>query len=84
MTLEQLEAKLNGILASYSEEKVLSSLQKLDADNDGKIPVDEFKYYLDNFGQKMSEKDIQNLVDLSQPDSKGLIDIKKYSSKLSI
>ena len=84
MTLEQLEAKLNGILASYSEEQVLSSLQKLDADNDGKIPVDEFKYYLDNFGQKMSEKDIQNLVDLSQPDSKGFIDIKKYSSKLSI
>lgn len=55
--MTELETYFVNMLSGYSEELHRNAFMRLDADGDGKIPREEFEYYLDNFGYDLTEED---------------------------
>ena len=51
--MSELESYLVSYLSDFSESSLSAALSWLDADKDGKISVDEFTYYMENFGEKL-------------------------------
>ena len=41
---------------------VVDALKVFDSDNDGKISVDDFKYVMSNMGERMSESEINEII----------------------
>ena len=63
-------------------EDLIKQLEKLDRDNDGKIPTPEFKQYMMNMGGKMSSEDVEELVKFADPKNEGAIDIAEFADAL--
>jgi Ca2+-binding EF-hand superfamily protein len=64
------------------------AIQTFDYDNDGKIPFEEFEYFMKNFGETensyMDDFRIHALLECSKPlDSNGNIEVERLVSNLS-
>ena len=64
------------------------ALAIFDSDSDGKIKLDEFKYFMENFGESenelhMSEKRLQELYALCKVDREGNMDIDELTETLT-
>lgn len=80
--LTEIEEWLVNYLKGFDPACLLDSLQKLDADKDGKIQIDELWYYMENFGDKMSKDLIDEILELAQP-KEGFVDLKLFCSNIS-
>ena len=67
---------------SDTAEDLIKQLEKLDRDNDGKIPTPEFKQYMLNLGNKMTAEEVEELVKFVDPKNEGAIDIAEMADAL--
>ena len=58
-------------------------LQKLDKDKDGKIPSPEFKQYMLNMGDRMTEGELEELMKEADPKNEGFVDIMEFAERIS-
>ena len=63
-------------------EDLIKQAEKLDRDNDGKIPTPEFKQYMLNLGNKMSAEEVDELCKFVDPKNEGAIDIAEMADAL--
>ena len=82
--MKWLEEYLSNFLLSYNEKEILESLRRLDMDKDGKISEDEFKYYLETYGEKLKPEMMNEIFELAQVDFERNIDIWKFSKNLTV
>ena len=67
--------ELVDILSAYDFTYLVGALKALDLDNDGKIPLEEFKAFIQDYGEKMEEDDFEQMLQLAPvEDDKILID----------
>lgn len=45
---------LQNLLTSYDDDKVKRSLEVLDTNTDGKIPIEEFEYFMEKYGDELN------------------------------
>ncbi|KAK8894758.1 hypothetical protein M9Y10_023195 [Tritrichomonas musculus] len=62
------------IKEKLSRNDFLAALEVFDEDHDGKITRDELVNLLDNLGESITQEDMNELVQLSDPDNKGTIE----------
>ena len=58
-------------------------LQKLDKDKDGKIPSPEFKQYMLNMGNRMTEGELEEMMKEADPKNEGFVDIMEFADRIS-
>ena len=83
MTLENLKIVMEEQLKEKdTKEDLIAQLQKLDKDNDGRIPAPEFKQYMMNMGLKMKQEDLDELMKVADPKGEGVIEIEDFADSL--
>ena len=80
--ISEIEDWLVQYLSTYDQSSLLDALQKLDADKDGKIQYDELKYYMENFGDKIPQTVIDEILALTEPKD-GFVNLKQFCSNIS-
>ena len=80
--ISEIEDWLVQYLSTYDKSSLLDALQKLDADKDGKIQYDELKYYMENFGDKIPQTVIDEILALTEPKD-GFVNLKQFCSNIS-
>ena len=53
------------MLTVFDKKKLIQAIKSFDLDNDGKIPEDEFRFFMTNFGEALSSEDLLTLIGLS-------------------
>jgi hypothetical protein len=66
--IETFETYCLNSLTGYSEDALLQSFKTLGGAKTGKIPKDELRYFLSEFGQPMDGSDISTLLELAPVD----------------
>lgn len=66
-TESKLVNALTNLMTSYDDQKTLEALEILDTDNDGKISVEEFEYFMNEYGDKLQHYEQKILGDLVNP-----------------
>ena len=61
---------------------LIAQFSKLDKNNDGEIPVPEFKQYMLNMGSKMTAEEIDEMIKEAGGDTTGTIDIQSFCERL--
>ena len=49
-------------LSGYDKDLLLNALKRLDGDNDGYIPYEDFKYFMKNYGIELADKEMALLL----------------------
>eukprot|EP00041_Stephanoeca_diplocostata_P027767 m.771157 g.771157 ORF g.771157 m.771157 type:complete len:568 (-) comp23244_c0_seq12:846-2549(-) len=61
---------------------LLSAFRLIDENGDGSLSLDELKLALTNFGERMSESEVQELVKLFDTDGDGTVDYNEFCDML--
>lgn len=59
-------------------EDFVVQFQKLDKDKDGKIPAPEYKQYMMNLGAKLSQEQIDEMMNEADPKGEGTVEIETF------
>ena len=63
-------------------EVMIEELRHLDRDKDGKIPIPEFKQYMQNMGSRMDADEVENLMKEADTQGDGYIHIAEMAERL--
>ena len=63
-------------------EDLLVQLRKLDKDGDDKILSAEFKQYMKNLGNKMTDEELEEMMKEADPKGEGIIDINEFADRI--
>lgn len=69
--MQEVETYFVNLMSGYSQDLHKNAFMRLDVDNDGKIPKEEFEYYIDNFGMELSKEDRRLLLQQTPMDKDG-------------
>jgi Ca2+-binding EF-hand superfamily protein len=61
---------------------LIALFKKLDKNDDGEIPVPEFKTYMLTLGTKLSPEEIDAMIKEAGGDTSGVIDIQSFCERL--
>ena len=59
-------------------EDLIEQFKKLDKDSDGKIPAPEYKQYMKNMGVKMTEDQINEMMEEADAKGEGIVDMETF------
>ena len=65
-----------------SEEDIINELKKLDKNNNGTITVNDLKNLLANFGEVLTKEEIDDIIQESNADKSGNINIENFAKIL--
>lgn len=63
--MKNLEEYLAEYLLKYDSKEIHEALRRLDMDKDGKISEEEFRYYLENYGEKLKPEVMKDILELA-------------------
>ena len=63
-------------------EELIESMKIFDDDLDGKIATNEFRYALTQLGEKFTEEDVDQIVNVADKDQSGLVSIQEFGEYL--
>ncbi len=65
-----------------STEDIIDAFATFDMEGKGFINVEELRYILMNFGEKLSEKEMTELTKAAQPDAEGNVDYREFVRRI--
>mmetsp|Transcript_12702 Transcript_12702/g.12729 ORF Transcript_12702/g.12729 Transcript_12702/m.12729 type:complete len:129 (+) Transcript_12702:23-409(+) len=60
--IQSITDYLVNFLSGYDQDLLHNALRRLDADNDGFIPLEDFEYFMRNYGVELPEKEMSLLL----------------------
>lgn len=70
-------------MSRYDYTYLLGALEAMDLDKDGKIPVEEFKSFIQEYGDKLEEEEFNELMELAPIEGDKVL-IERFAKILSI
>lgn len=63
-------------------EDLIEQFKKLDKDGDGKIPAPEYKQYMKNLGQKMTQEQLDEMMEEADAKGEGAVDMETFGQRI--
>ena len=63
-------------------EDLIEEFKKLDKDDDGKIPAPEYRQYMKNLGSKLSEEQVEAMMEEADAKGEGVVSLEEFGMKI--
>lgn len=78
-----IEAKFVGVTPGTDPREIVQAFKIFDKDRNGKIGVDYFREFLTTLGEKLSSKDVANMLRLCETADAGYVDYEAFVKFIS-